>query len=26
MSKMCVDSLAELIRITLLAGQIRENP
>ena len=26
MSKMCVDSLAELIRITLLAGEIRENP
>jgi FixJ family two-component response regulator len=26
MSKMCVDSLAELIRITLLAGDIRENP
>ena len=26
MSKMCVDSLAELIRVTLLAGQIRENP
>jgi FixJ family two-component response regulator len=26
MSKMYVDSLAELIRITLLAGEIRENP
>jgi two-component system, LuxR family, response regulator FixJ len=26
MSKMCVDSLAELIRLTLLAGEIRENP
>jgi two-component system response regulator FixJ len=26
MSKMCVDSLAELIRVTLLAGEIRENP
>jgi two-component system response regulator FixJ len=26
MSKMCADSLAELIRITLLAGEIRENP
>jgi len=26
MSKMCVDSLAELIRLTLLAGGIRENP
>ena len=26
LSKMCVDSLAELIRITLLAGEIRENP
>lgn len=26
MSKMCVDSLAELIRITLLAGDLRENP
>ena len=26
MSKMCVDSLAELIRVTFLAGEIRENP
>jgi two-component system, LuxR family, response regulator FixJ len=26
MSKMAVDSLAELIRVAILAGAIRENP